>query len=95
MTEKTVMKRSSVAVRTAIISRPVVMKTETTTSVPSFVLTEKGHTPRRGRGSAPYPAVPPALGPRPALRRPGRVRGAFRAARLSRSARPPCAPPGG
>lgn len=45
MIENTVMKRSSVAVYIATMSRPVVMKTETTTSVPSFALTEKGRRP--------------------------------------------------
>lgn len=43
--EKTVMKRSSVSVRSATISSPVVMSTETTTSMPSFVLMENGRSP--------------------------------------------------
>ena len=55
ITENTVMKRSSVSVRTATISRPVVMKTETTTRVPSLALTEKGRIP--------VPSAPPVPKP--------------------------------
>lgn len=46
--EKTVMKRSSVAVRIAIIISPVVMRTAMTTSAPSLVLIENGLTPPQG-----------------------------------------------
>lgn len=42
------MKRSSVSVRTATISSPVVISTEMTTSAPSFVFTEKGRYPPWG-----------------------------------------------
>ena len=49
ITEKTVMKRSSVSVRRATSSSPVVMKTETTTRVPSLVLIEMAMEAERSR----------------------------------------------
>ncbi|GHB20961.1 hypothetical protein GCM10010306_011950 [Streptomyces umbrinus] len=56
------MKRSSVSVRTAIISRPVVMKTETTTRAPSFVLIEKGRISPQVSVADPSAEAVPAAG---------------------------------
>nr|EIF92464.1 hypothetical protein [Streptomyces tsukubensis NRRL18488] len=53
MMEKTVMKRSSVEVFRATRSSPVVMKTETTTRMPSLVLMETGTVARRRSGRGP------------------------------------------